>query len=241
MTSPYSLFYGGDNTWKNGIGHKVFKFLMPGWCTSLKESVVAAGPNMLQAQGAVGMFLRLLLSLLVVVVFLFVFYGALSVLQQFSMWNDFVLRTKNALSLTAGFEGVGAVTTRDVRLGHLGSLDGLPYVQQKLASDRFTGGEPPVFFDAPSYVTRKDEMINNALGDYSREKAAGTTSLSWKDWLALNGGRYGTFGESAASLASLGRDLGQQTLANEGGMRFSSNENFGERANIPGAAMMGLY
>jgi hypothetical protein len=177
--------------------------------------------------------LRVLISILVILVFLFVFYSVLGVLSRFPAWNDAVLRTKNAVGLVSGFEGIGAVTTRDITLSHLGSLNGLPSIQAAQAADRFNNGEPPVFFDAPSYVLRKDEMINNALGEYSREKAAGTTTLTWNDWLALNSGRFGTFGEASASLSSLGRTTAQQQLA---------SENFGgDRSVIPTQSMMGLY
>ena len=140
-----------------------------------------------------------------------------------------------------GFEGYGAAVAGLQKQTHLGSLHGLKYAQDKTQRDRFSAGsETPVFWNAPSYVLRKDELLNNAMGDYGREKASGATTMSFADWMSLNSSRYATFGESANKLTSLGKGIARQNLDIEGVRREGMTPSLANRT-LSTAPMMGLY
>lgn len=230
MTSAYDMFYGGTS----GGGEKgfdaVYKFIVPGFINDIKNVAV----------DKMGAFIGVIVAILLLVVFMILVAVAGSWIRMgYQKITGGRLLTR--LMAVSGFEGYGAAVAGLQKQTHLGSLDGLKYAQDKTQRDRFSAGsETPVFWNAPSYVLRKDELLNNAMGDYGREKASGATTMSFADWMSLNSSRYSTFGESANNLAALGKGIARQNLDREGVRREGMTPSLANRT-LSTASMMGLY
>lgn len=238
MTTPYQMFYGGTSG--GGGADNTFKFLLPGGVNSLRTIIfnTFGFAESSDQEGSVGFkVLRFVISLVILLLFLWLLSNVRFITDKLiKVYRKVMDKTK-----LRGFEGMGAAVPGLNKQTHLGSLDGLKYSQHKAMSDRFSAGsEAPVFWNAPSYVLRKDELLNNAMSDYGREKASGATTMSFADWMSLNSSRYATFGESANKLASLGKGIARQNLDREGVRREGMTPSLANRT-LSTAPMMGLY